>query len=279
MSHAERAVSGSALITPLGDAIRTHVAPGMHLHFASTPSRSNAAIRELARMFLGTRPRFRISSTGFHSMAHLLPLLGLADRLTACFFGDHYPAPRPNPLYTRLGANGVTLDHWSLWSMVASLRAGAQGDDWVVNRSLRDTTIARELAARGDYHELATSELLAGGASTRAGTVALCAALRPDVTFVHAAAADEDGHVIMSSPLSEGLWSALAARRGVIVTVERVVPTAVTRAHPAAIALPPHRVLAICEEPFGAHPQPMHSAIELGIPSYRDDFEDRKSVV
>jgi len=79
--------------------------------------------------------------------------------------------------------------------------------------------------------------------------------------------------VIMSSPLSEGLWSALAARRGVIVTVERVVPTAVTRAHPAAIALPPHRVLAICEEPYGAHPQPLHCAVELGIPSYRDDFE------
>jgi len=259
-----RALRPRGLVSTLADAIRAHVAPGMHLHFASTPSRSNAAIRELARAYLGARPRFRISSTGFHSMAHLPAMLGLADRLTACFFGDHYPAPRPNPLYSRLAAEGVVLEHWALWSMVASLRAGAQGDDWVVNRSLRGTTIAHELAARGDYRELAAAGDPQG--------VALCAALRPDVTFVHAAAADDEGHVIMTSPLSEGLWSALAARRGVIATVERIVPASVTRAHPAAITLPPHRVLAVCEEPFGAHPQSLHCAVELAIPSYRDDF-------
>jgi acyl CoA:acetate/3-ketoacid CoA transferase alpha subunit len=268
MTRTAHAARAGGLVTRLGDAIRAHVEPGMHLHFASTPSRSNAAIRELARAFLDTRPGFRISSTGFHSMAHLLPMLGLADRLTACFFGDHYPAPRPNPLYTRVAADGVALEHWALWSMVASLRAGAQGDDWVVNRSLRGTTIADEMAARGDYRELAT-----WGPAGAAPSVALCAALRPDVTFVHAPAADDEGHVIMSSPLSEGLWSALAARRGVIVTVERIVPAAVTRAHPAAITLPPHRVLAVCEEPFGAHPQPLHCTVELAIPSYRDDFE------
>jgi len=79
------------LVVPLADAIRAHVVPGMHLHFASTPSRSNAAIREVARAFLDTRPGFRVSSTGLHSMAHLLPLLGLADRLTACFFGKSSP--------------------------------------------------------------------------------------------------------------------------------------------------------------------------------------------
>jgi acyl CoA:acetate/3-ketoacid CoA transferase beta subunit/acyl CoA:acetate/3-ketoacid CoA transferase alpha subunit len=243
-------------------------------------------------------------------MAHLLPLLGLARRLTACFFGDHYPVSRPNPLYTRLAAEGVMLDHWALWSMVASLRAGAQGDAWVVNRSLRGTTIAEELAARGEYRELSVPEgsgfegsgsegpaapcepgdgdgmaefddgdartAVRGrpptlGAPAGARGVALCAALRPDVTFVHAAAADDEGHVILASPVSEGLWSALAARRGAIVTVERVVPATVTRAHPAAIALPPHRVLAICEEPFGAHPQPLHCPVELASP-YRDDF-------
>src|SRR5215468_5512946 len=211
-------------VTSLAEAIQAHVAPGMHLHFASTPSRSNAAIREVARAFLGARPRFRLSSTGFHSMAHLLPMLGLAHRLTACFFGDHYPVSRPNPLYTRLAAEGVVLDHWALWSMVASLRAGAQGDAWVVNRSLRGTTIAEELAARGEYRELSVPEWSGiewsggdgpaapcepgdgdglaefddGDARTAvrcppalpgapAGTrgVALCAALRPDVAFVH----------------------------------------------------------------------------------------------
>ncbi|HEX2687130.1 MAG TPA: CoA-transferase [Kofleriaceae bacterium] len=261
------------LTTSLAEAIRTHITPGLHLHFASTPSRSNAAIREVARAFIDTRPGFCVSSTGFHSMAHLLPMLGLADRLIACFYGDHYPAPRPNPLYHRLAEAGVVLEHWSLWSMVASFRAGAEGEDWVINRSLRGTTIAAELAARGAYREITVPDEPFAAGPSPARTIGLCAARRPDVTFVHAACADDQGHVLMSGPLSEGMWSALAARRGVIVTVERIVPAAVTRAHPAAIALPPHRILAICEEPFGAHPQPFHAAAELGIPTYHDDFE------
>ena len=268
------------LVTSLAEAIRTHVVPGLHLHFASTPSRSNAAIREVARAFAGRAPGFCLSSTGFHSMAHLLPMLGLTNRLIGCFFGDHYPAPRPNSLYQRIAAAGVTIEHWSLWSLVASLRAGAEGNDWVVNRSLRGTTMAVELAARGAYRELAVPggpanancEPAPGGAPAT-HSIALCAALRPDVTFVHAAAADAEGHVIMPGPLSEGLWSAHAARRGVIVTVERIVPTALPRAHPGAIALAPHRILAICEEPFGAHPQPFHCAPELALPTYRDDFD------
>jgi acyl CoA:acetate/3-ketoacid CoA transferase alpha subunit len=267
-----------ALAIRLADAVQRHVAPGMHLHFASTPARSNAAVREVARAFLGTRPAFWLSTTGFHSTMHLLPALGMAARLTACFFGDLHPAPRPNPLYTRLAADGVAIEHWALWSMVASLRAGAQGDDWVINRSLRGTTLAHELAVRGDYREITVpgvpdAPLPGRPAPSAARKLGLCTSLRPDVTFVHAAAADDEGRVIMASPLSEGLWSALAARRGVIVTVERLVSAAVTRAYPAAIALPPHRVLAICEAPFGAHPQPLRCAVELAIPSYRDDVE------
>jgi acyl CoA:acetate/3-ketoacid CoA transferase alpha subunit len=243
----------------------------MHLHLASTPSRSNAAIRELARAFIDAPaagdawPGFTLSATGFHSMAHLLPMLGLARRLIGCFFGDHYPAPRSNPLYERLAHAGVTFEHWPLWSMVASFRAGAQGDAWVVNRSLAGTTMAAELAARGAY-----CEARAPGEPERA--IGLVAALRPDITFVHAAAADDEGHVAMAGPLSEGAWSALAARRGVIVTVERVVPAAMMRAHRAAMPLPPHRILAICEEPFGAHPQPLVAPMGLGVASYGDDF-------
>ena len=253
-------------VARLADAVRDHVRPGMHLHFASTPSRSNAAIREVARAFFGGRPGFRLSSTGFHSMAHLLPMLGLADRLIACFFGDHYPAPRPNPLYTRLVEAGVTLEHWSLMSLVSALRAGAQGDSWAFNRSLAGTTIAAELAEQGAYHEMADP------ADPRR-RIGLCAAIRPDITFVHAAAADDEGHVVLSAPTSEGMWSALAARHGVIVTVERIISRIWTREHPDRVVLPPHRVLAVCEEPFGAHPQPLYAGPLIGIGSYRDDFE------
>jgi acyl CoA:acetate/3-ketoacid CoA transferase alpha subunit len=255
----------SGRLTRLADAVRTHVRPGMHLHFASTPSRSNAGVRELARAFYGTRPRFTLSSTGFHSLLHLLPMLQLGETLAGCFFGDHYPAPRPNALYTRAAAAGVQLQQWSLWSLVSSLRAGALGDGWAVNRTLAGTSIAADLAAAGAYREVADL-----GDPRPLG---LCAAMRPDVTFVHAAVGDDDGNVLLSAPYSEGLWSALAAKRGVIVTVERLAPCAWSREYPDLIALPADRVLAVCVEPFGAHPQSFHCEPDLGIASYRDDFD------
>src|SRR5687768_17012444 len=103
---------------PLADAISRHVRPGMHLHFASTPARSNAAIRELARRFRGLSPDFVLSATGFHSSAHLLGLLRLAKKYVGCFFGDNYPAPRPNRLYQELANEGAVLEQWSLLSYV-----------------------------------------------------------------------------------------------------------------------------------------------------------------
>src|SRR5207249_771029 len=34
-----------------------------------------------------------------------------------------------------------------------------------------------------------------------------------------------------------------------------------------------HKVLAVCEEPFGAHPQPVFASPEFGVSDYADDFE------
>ena len=43
------------------------------------------------------------------------------------------------------------------------------------------------------------------------------------MALVHAAAADHDGNLYLSEPLLEGVWGALAARRGVVATVEQVI--------------------------------------------------------
>ena len=56
-------------------AIARHVTPGMHLHFASTPSRSNAAIRELARQMAaeqGGDPEWFVTGGGMQQLAPLL---------------------------------------------------------------------------------------------------------------------------------------------------------------------------------------------------------------
>ena len=84
------------------------------------------------------------------------------------------------------------------------------------------------------------------------GEVGLVGPLVPDVALVHAPVADRAGNVAMSGPNMEGPWAAWAARRGAVVTVDRVVDD--LRAHGNAVRIPSHRVLAVVEVPFGAHP-------------------------
>jgi acyl CoA:acetate/3-ketoacid CoA transferase alpha subunit len=252
----------------LSDALSGFVKPGMQLCFASTPSRSNAAIRELARLFRGTDPRFTLISTGFHSQLHLLGALRLGARYVGCFFGDNYPTPRPNRLYGELLAEGFAIEQWSLWSYVSALAAAAFGHPYAITRSLAGTSLGQALAEQGRLFELPDP---AGGATH----LTVVRPISPDITFLHAPLGDAHGNVVFSPPYGEGFYSALAAKRGVIVTVERVVPSDLLGTLPHFRALPAHRVLAVCEEPFGAHPQPLHVApAELRAiePGYADDY-------
>lgn len=253
----------------LEQAVAEHVQPGMHLHFASTPSRSNAAIRAVARRFRDRSPGFVLSTTGFHSTAHLLGMLRLGRRYVACFFGDNYPRPRPNALYQELIDEGADLQHWSLWTYVSALRAAAFGQPFALTRSLAGTTLGERLAASGNYFEV-TPPSGAGDAEP----FGLLRPLVPDITFLHAPLGDERGYAWFSPPHCEGFHAAFAARLGVIITVDAFAESSRIETHPELIPIPPHRVLSICEAPFGAHPQPVHFAPESPAAlSYDDDFE------
>ncbi|MGW2839509.1 CoA-transferase [Streptomyces sp. NPDC001493] len=254
---------------PLAEAVAAFTSPGDHLHFASTPSRSNAAVRAVARHYRDSGPSFVLSTTGFHSTAHLLALLGLGRRYLSCFFGDNYPQPRPNDLYSRLVREGAELQHWSLRGYVEALRAGAQGVPYAVVPAQSPTTLTAELAAAGRFHTVPDP----ADPTDPRRRVGLLAALRPDITFLHAPLGDLTGRTAFFAPYGEAHWGAAAAVRGAVVTVERVVEPAELDAVPNASLLPPHRVLAVCPEPYGAHPQPLYVPAGMPATRYRDDVE------
>ena len=245
---------------PLDVAIKKFVEPGHHLHFASTPSRSNTAVLEVAKQFRGTDPRFTLSATGFHSTAHILAALRLGARYRSCFYGDNYPTPRPNPLYQTLEDEGAVLEHWSLASYVEALRAGALGHPFAVTRSLCGTDLGRDLAAHGHFTE------------DRERGFGMIRAWAPDIAFIHASAATVEGDVIACAPSCEGFWSAHSARVGVIVTVERTMTEEELNVLRDSIAIPRHRVLAVCVTPGGAFPQPHFALPRFETPAYPDDF-------
>jgi acyl CoA:acetate/3-ketoacid CoA transferase beta subunit len=101
------------------------------------------------------------------------------------------------------------------------------------------------------------------------GPLGLLQPLVPDVALVHAAAADPSGNLVFSEPLLDGVWGAWASRRGVVATVERVVDDLEGLGH--RVKVPAHRVLAVVEAPFGAHPGGCY-APGLPVRSYGEDI-------
>jgi acyl CoA:acetate/3-ketoacid CoA transferase beta subunit len=106
--------------------------------------------------------------------------------------------------------------------------------------------------------------------ATPFGEVGLLEAYAPDIALLHAPMADREGNLAFNSPSLEGVWGALASRRGVIATVERVVDDIRPWSH--LVRVPAHRVLAVSECPMGAHPGGLFSR-DLPVEPYGEDLD------
>jgi acyl CoA:acetate/3-ketoacid CoA transferase alpha subunit/acyl CoA:acetate/3-ketoacid CoA transferase beta subunit len=185
---------------------------------------------------------------------------GLAARLVTAFCGDTFPAPSPHPIYQRafIEAQDVELESWSLLTIAQRLRAAAEGLPFAVTRSLA-----------GSSMELNPGVALIEGGS---GSVRV-PPLLPDVSFLHGAAADPAGNVILTPPFGESTWGAMAARYGTVVTVERIVDPEVIRRHSHLVRLPSAYVRSVSEAPFGAHPAGLSGHGIDFLPGYAEDYD------
>jgi acyl CoA:acetate/3-ketoacid CoA transferase alpha subunit/acyl CoA:acetate/3-ketoacid CoA transferase beta subunit len=240
----------------LADAVERHVRPGDVVQILCGHCRWTAAAREVARRFWGTDAGFTLVMVSLSSLGALFFAGGMVRKVVTTYSGDTFPTYTPNPVFRRAYAAGtVDVEHWSILTFSQRLEAAARGLPAVVTGSLAGSS----MAANDAY---ATVE-------SPFGPLGLLAPLVPDVTLVHGAAADGRGNVAMSEPLLEGVWGAWAARRGVVATVERVVEDLDGLGHRTRI--PAHRVLAVVEAPFGAHPGGLY-APGLPVRSYGEDI-------
>src|SRR5207253_9187923 len=139
--------------------------------------------------------------------------------------GDSFPTYTPNPIFQQAYSSGaVAVEHWSILTYVQRLEAAARGLPAITTGSLRGSS----MAANADYAEV----------DSPFGPVGLLAPLAPDVALVHAPVADAAGNVAVAAPFLEGVWGAWAARRGAIVTVEKVVDDLGSWGH--LVQLPAH---------------------------------------
>jgi acyl CoA:acetate/3-ketoacid CoA transferase alpha subunit/acyl CoA:acetate/3-ketoacid CoA transferase beta subunit len=240
----------------LEDALARHVRPGDTVQVLCGHSRWTAAARELTRQHWGSDAGFTLVMLSLSSLGALFFRGSMVRKVITTYSGDTFPTYTPNPVFQEAYASGsVEVEHWSILTFTQRLEAAARGLPAVVTGSLQESSMAENSAFTV--------------ADTALGPVGLVSPLVPDVTLVHGALADREGNVALSEPLLEGAWGAWAARRGVVATVERVVEHLDGLGQ--RVKIPAHRVLAVVEAPFGAHPGGLYAP---GIPvsSYGEDI-------
>ena len=244
------------VVTSLEDAVALHVRPGDTVHVMMGHSRWTAAARELARQFWRADPGFTLIMTSLGALGALYFRGGMVRKVVTAYSGNSFPTYTPNPVFRRAYESGeVEVEHWSILTLSQRLEAAARGLPAMVTGSLVGSSMEENEA-----FSLVDSPY---------GPLGLVEPLAPDVALVHAAAADSSGNLVFSEPLLDGVWGAWAARRGVVATVERVVDDLEGLGH--RVRVPAHRVLAVVEAPFGAHPGGCY-APALPVRSYGEDI-------
>ncbi len=239
-----------------------HVRPGDAVHVVTNHSRWTAAARHLVRAWWGRDPGWTLVMLSLSSLGTLFFKGGLVRKVVTGYSGDVFPNFTPNPWFADAYLRGdVEVEHWSFLTFLQRLEAAARGLPAVTTRSLEGSSMATN---RG-YTRI----------DSPFGPVGLLEAYAPDVALLHAPVADTLGNVAFNPPTLEGVWGALASRRGAIVTVERVVDDIRPWSH--LVKIPAHRVLAVTEAPMGAHPGGLF-ARDVPCDGYGEDLEFWSSV-
>jgi acyl CoA:acetate/3-ketoacid CoA transferase beta subunit/acyl CoA:acetate/3-ketoacid CoA transferase alpha subunit len=248
----------STPVLPLEEAVSRHIRAGDAVHVVTGHTRWTAAARELIRQWWGRDPGFTLVMLSLSSLGAVFFRGGLLSKVVTGYSGDVFPNFTPNKWFGDAYLSGaVEVEHWSFLTFLQRLEAAARGLPAVVTTSLQGSSMAENAG-------------FAVVDSPFGGGLGLLEPYAPDVALLHAPLADTAGNVAMSPPLLEGVWGALAARRGAIVSCERVVDDIRPWSH--LVRIPAHRVLAVCEVPLGAHPGGLYVP-HLPVEPYGEDLE------
>ena len=200
-----------AKFTTVADAVRTHVHAGDALHVVVGHTRWSAAVREVVRQWWERDPHFTLVMLSLSSLGALFFRGGLVDKVDHRLLGRHVPQLHAEPVVPAR----------------ATRRARSRSSTGRSSRSRSGSRRRRGVCPRSPPARSPDRRWRPTTASPRCdtpfGRVGLLAPLQADVAILHAPVADRAGNVAVAPPLLEGVWGALGARRGAIVTVERVV--------------------------------------------------------
>jgi len=249
----------------LKEAIKRYVRPRMRLHLAGGIGGPSAAICEIIRQYVGATPDFELIQSTVTGHAINLIHCNLVKKLifSACI--EISVSAHPSKVIQRAYAKErVELENWSLLSLQQMLMAGALGVSFMPTRSIIGSTLASD--NQESFAEI--NDPFDPGEK-----VGILKAINPDLSIVHGCASDIFGNTILPVPYGDDIWGALASITGVLVTVEKIVPSEVIRRYSSLVKIPSCIVKAVCLAPMGAHPYSLASPAIDTIEPYETDEE------
>ena len=261
--------AGPGKVMNLFDAVRQFVRPQMSIQFGNGMAVPTAIFFEIARQFWGKNPDFTIIGISGGAFNFALFTYGkLCRKIIAAFHGDGYPFPGPNPIISRaLREGALELESWTQLNISLRLMAGAMGVPFFPTKSIAGSSL--ELENKDSFFQFPDPF----GTGESANVVK---ALNPDIALAHGWAADKDGNTLIAAPYSGNHYGALAAKEGVIVTVEKIVDADFIRRHSCMTRIPGYVVRAVCPAPMGGHPLGLHA---LGVPELEGYAEDEEFIL
>ncbi|MBU2622909.1 MAG: CoA transferase subunit A [Proteobacteria bacterium] len=141
----------------------------------------------------------------------------------------------------------IEVEEYTNLSLPMMLMAGAMGMPFVPVKDMVGTDLLNVRSFMGENKYKMIDSPFDGK------PILLVPALTPDVAIIHVQQADEDGNAQMWGIGGDCRVGANAAGK-VIVSCERIVSREIIGKDPSRTIVPSFKVVAVTEEPFGAHP-------------------------
>lgn len=152
----------------------------------------------------------------------------------------------------------ITVGDYSHLAMASRFLAASLGLPFLPTRSLLGTDLLGAARTGGDDARLSSDPW--------DGTpVVLLRALAPDVSLIHAAAADADGNVVIDGVTSHEV-DMVKASRTAIVSAEEVLPAGALAGEPERVTISSAFISAVVEQPFGAFPTSVYKRYDYYEP-------------
>jgi len=234
-------------VTTMKEAVSAHVNDGDFLFIGGYICRTPfSAIHEIIRQ---GRKDLTVTRSNAADDFDMMIGAGVVKRFISTFLSlGFYGLGR---CYRRSMEKGVPhkieVEEYTNLSLPMMLMAGSMGMPFVPVKDMAGTDLLNVQSFMGEGKYKMIDSPFAGKPTL------LVPALNPDVGIIHVQQADENGNAQMWGIGGDCKVGANASKK-VIVSCERIVSREVIGKDPSRTIVPDFKVVAVVEEPFGAHP-------------------------